>query len=104
MTFLRSPTKGLTDNAKLDPEQKAIAAEFVDELISLGVLVKAPPDDPLHANCPLFVVPKPGQPGQWRVIADCKKVVKMRLWDRDQFSYPKPPSSFNKCIQGAGQL
>ena len=73
MNFLQEPRTGLTPNADLTPEQQEIAGEFVDELIALKVLLKAPVDDPILANCPLFVVPKPGQPGQWRIIADCKK-------------------------------
>ena len=73
MNFLTTPKAGLTPNAKLDPEQLEVAIAFVNELIELGVLEEAPDDDPLIATAPLFVVPKPGQPGQWRVIADMKK-------------------------------
>ena len=73
MNFLKEPRIGLTPNARMTPEQQEISGEFVDELIALKVLTKAPDDDPILANCPLFVVPKPGQPGQWRIIADCKK-------------------------------
>ena len=73
MNFLKEPRIGFTPNSNLTPEQREIGGEFADELISLGVLEEAPADDPVVATCPLFVVPKPGQPGQWRVIADCKK-------------------------------
>ena len=73
MNFLTPPPTGLTENAKLDAEQAAVAGEFVEELIKLKIIRRAPPDDPILMNCPLFVVPKPGQPGQWRIIADCKK-------------------------------
>jgi len=73
MNFLKDPRTGLTPNAKLDDTQQAVAGEFVDELIALKIIRLAPADDPILANCPLFVVPKPGQPGQWRIIADCKK-------------------------------
>jgi hypothetical protein len=44
---------------------------FVEELVSLGVVRAA--TEPLRRVCPLFVVPKPGQPGQWRCIADMKR-------------------------------
>lgn len=39
--------------------------------MELGVLRKA--TKPLRRVCPLFVVPKLGQPGQWRCIADMKR-------------------------------
>jgi len=73
MNFLKEPRTGLTPDAKMTAEQREIAGEFVDELIAMGIIRLAPDDDPIKANCPLFCVPKPGQPGQWRVIADCKK-------------------------------
>jgi hypothetical protein len=40
-------------------------------LQELGVL--RPATRPLKRVCPIFVVPKPGQPGQWRCIADMKR-------------------------------
>ena len=73
MNFLKEPPIGLTKNANMDPEQLVIAAEFADELLALGIIERAPLDDPILANCPLFIVIKPFQPGQWRSIADCKK-------------------------------
>ena len=54
----------------MDEEQKAVAAEFVEELRDLGVLRPADEDHPVYTTAPLFCVPKPGQPGQWRVIAN----------------------------------
>ena len=54
-------------------DSKLVAAtEFVDELVSLGVLCKADEGMKILSNAPLFVVPKAGQPGQWRCIADMK--------------------------------
>ena len=46
-----------------------VVREFVDELISLGILQRASREE-VVTTTPLFVVPKPGQEGQWRVIAD----------------------------------
>ena len=55
-------------------EQCALSGEFVDELIDLGALEKSDPvSKPVVTNCPLFVVPKPGQKDQWRVLTDMKK-------------------------------
>ena len=73
MNFLKEPRREITPNSPMTSEQREIGGEFADELIELGVLDEAPQDDPVVATCPLFVVPKPGQPGQWRVIADCKR-------------------------------
>lgn len=56
--------------ATMNEEQLKVAGEIVDELISLGVLQLPPKDRKTLANATLFVVPKPGQPGQLRCIAD----------------------------------
>jgi hypothetical protein len=55
MNFLITPSGELELNSAMDPEQLAVAAQFVDELVSLGVLVEA--EEPLTANGPLFLVP-----------------------------------------------
>jgi hypothetical protein len=72
MHFMSEPIKGITQNAPMTEEQADIAAEFIDELWSLGVFELIPEGQEMQANAPLFTVPKPGQPGQWRVIADMK--------------------------------
>ena len=47
--------------------------EFVDELKSLGVLKSAKEHGvTLENNFPMFLVPKPNSPGEYRVIADGK--------------------------------
>jgi hypothetical protein len=53
--------------------QLTIVVAFVTELISLGVLYLVPHGVLLMNVCPLFLVAKPGQPYQWRCIADMKK-------------------------------
>ena len=70
MNFLQVPTPGLTENSDMTDEQLVVAGEFVDELISLGVLQSPLKDRATLLNAPLFVIPKAGQPGQWRCIAD----------------------------------
>lgn len=57
-------------NMTMDDNSWVAAGLFVDELKSLGVLV--PATEELRANCPLFCVDKPFQPGQKRCIADMK--------------------------------
>ena len=53
----------------MTPDQVEVVREFVDELVSLGILQRASQEE-VVTTTPLFVVPKPGQEGQWRVIAD----------------------------------
>ena len=72
MNFLTEPTGGLTPNAPMTDEQVEIAAEFIDELWHIGVFEVVPEGSEMLANAPLFTIPKAGQPGQWRVIADMK--------------------------------
>jgi hypothetical protein len=62
MNFLTTPRGELKLNAVMDDDSKRAARKFVDELTSLGVLV--PATEELCANCPLFCVDKPGQPGK----------------------------------------
>lgn len=70
MNFLSPPPAGLTMNGDMDDVQRSIAGEFVDELVNLRVLQKPPPERPTISNAPLFLLPKDGQPGQWRCIAN----------------------------------
>jgi len=70
MNFLQPPTPQIHQNANMTEDQLATAAEFVDELIGLGALRLPPAERAVLLTAPLFVVPKPGQPGQWRCIAD----------------------------------
>ena len=62
----------MVDNAEMTDSKLVAATEFVDELVSLGVLCEADEGMKILSNAPLFVVPKAGQPGQWRCIADMK--------------------------------
>jgi hypothetical protein len=70
MNFLQEPEPMIHDNAAMDPEQTRVAAEFVEELLDLGVVQTPREGRIVLTTAPLFVVPKEGQEGQWRVIAD----------------------------------
>ena len=72
MGFLSSPERIIHPNSPMDEAQLVVATQFVEELISLGVLRHLHPGEALWTNAPLFCIPKPGQVGEWRVIADCK--------------------------------
>ena len=73
MNFLKTPPAQLTPNSPMDASGLEAARQFVDELISLGVFREIDKGLKVLSNAPLFVVPKPGQPGEWRSIADMKK-------------------------------
>ena len=72
MNFMLTPKSEIVENGKMDPEQLATAVKFAEELIALGVLFEQEEAN-VYNNFPLFLVPKPGQPGQWRCIADGKR-------------------------------
>jgi hypothetical protein len=70
MNFLVTPETRKNPNTPIDQAQLDIAAAFVEELLELGVLLDAEEGMEILLNAPLFVVPKEGQEGEWRVIAD----------------------------------
>jgi hypothetical protein len=72
MNFLTEPEEKFTPNAPMDEQQSAIAGAFLDELKKLGVVRLVPKHRSVICNAALFCVPKAGQPGEWRVIADMK--------------------------------
>ena len=72
MKFLREPSCHITPNAAMDKSGLEAACEFVDKLILLGVFREIDEGMRVLSNTPLFVVPKPGHPGQQRCIEDMK--------------------------------
>jgi hypothetical protein len=89
MNFLTEPPHGMHDNAPMDAAQLKIACQFVDELVALGVLVPEDPNDPMVANAPMFLLPKPGQPGQWRILADLRAGGQNSVVGPDPTVFPK---------------
>ena len=72
MNFMEIPKPGKVPNQDLKGPALAAAIQFVDELIALKVLCLPPSSVQIFNSFPLFLVPKPGQPGQFRTIADGK--------------------------------
>jgi hypothetical protein len=68
--FLKEPKQEIHDNAVMDEEQLDVAAAFVDELHSILESCRTFGRQIIPSNFPLFSVPKEGQEGQWRVIAN----------------------------------
>ena len=73
MNFLTEPPHCLHPNSEMDEEQIEVAAQFVDELIDITAVRLPPPGMTVLATTPLFCIPKAGQPGEWRVIANAKE-------------------------------
>eukprot|EP00957_Ditylum_brightwellii_P074152 5634921-Ditylum_brightwellii.AAC.1 len=70
MTYL---SEKLTPNPPMTKEQWKVAAAFVDELVDIGAVQSILEGSKLYANGLLKVIPKPGQPGKWRVLSDMQK-------------------------------
>jgi hypothetical protein len=88
MNLLHAPTAEVTPNSELTPEQITIAEEFVHELAGLGVLVEVEPGE-MVTNGPIFCLPKPGQPGQWRVLSDMRRGGQNAAVGADPTVFPK---------------
>lgn len=71
MNFLVPPASVIHPNADMTTEQAEVAGKFVDELIDLGIALR--PDTPVLTTAPLFCLPKPGQPEEWRVLSNMKE-------------------------------
>jgi hypothetical protein len=64
MNFMATLDGEIKPNAPMTEEEHGVAGKFVDELIRLQVLVPAVGE--LRANCQLFCVEKPHEPGAYR--------------------------------------
>jgi hypothetical protein len=88
MNFIRKPPEVITPNSELTPEQVTIAMEFIEELVGLGVLVRVKTGK-MVTNGPIFCLPKPGQPGQWRVLSDMRRGGQNAVVGPDPTVFPK---------------
>jgi hypothetical protein len=70
MNFMCPPRAVIHENAGMDEEQTQVATNFVEELLDLGAVQTPTEGRTILTTAPLFVVPKEGQEGEWRVIAD----------------------------------
>ena len=99
MNFLEPPKAGIFLNSDMTDDQRATAVEFVEELMSLGVLIPADPEE-IVTTCPLFILPKPGQPGQWRVLADMKKGGQNEVVGKDPVYLNRPSTVLPHLYSG----
>ena len=73
LNIMQDPGTGVTPNGDMDAEQRLVAIDFFDELVDLSIVEESASPEGIRATTPLFVLPKDGQPGQWRVIANMKE-------------------------------
>jgi hypothetical protein len=88
MNFITPPKEQITPNSEMTAEQVTIAEEFVEELVNLGVLIRVKPGE-MVTNGPLFCLPKPGQPGQWRILSDMRRGGQNETVGADPTVFPK---------------
>jgi hypothetical protein len=88
MNIMTEPPPELVEKTKMTEAEHKIACDFVDELGRLGVV--GPSTEQILNNCPIFTVPKPGQPDQYRCIADgkCRNINDACAVDPVQMSCP----------------
>jgi hypothetical protein len=90
MNFLVDPPEIIHHNAALDDEQIRVTAAFVDELLELGVVSTLEEGYDIVTTAPMFCVPKEGQEGEWRVIADMLRGGQNSCIGNDPVFLPRP--------------
>jgi hypothetical protein len=99
MNFLMPPKEQITPNSEMTAEQVTIAEEFVEELVSLGVLIQVKPGD-MVTNGPWFCLPKPGQSGQWRILSDMRLGGQNETVGADPTVFPKSGMILDQLYTG----
>eukprot|EP00957_Ditylum_brightwellii_P147145 11204453-Ditylum_brightwellii.AAC.1 len=84
----------------MDEDQLMATIKFVDELEELGALEEAPVDNPILCNGLLLIIPKAGQPGQWRVLSDMKGRGQNNHIASDPVQYPKVEEVLSSLCPG----
>lgn len=100
MNFASPPEPGLHPNSPMDEEQQRVASEFVDELLAINAIVPSKPDHPTKTIAPLFCLPKPGQPGQWRIISNMKDGGQNRVVMSDPVYLPRSSHMVTEMYTG----
>ena len=98
--FLKEPIHHILPNSDKTPEQQIIAGDFLDELILLGVLLPETETDKVVTNAPLFCLPKAGQPGQWRILADMKSGRQNEAIGSDPTVFPRSDGILSQMYSG----
>ena len=88
------------DNAVVDDEPLDVAAAFVDELLDLGIVLEPSEGEEVLSNSPLFTVPKEGQEGQWRVIADMLRCGQNECIGADPVVLPRSSHILDQMYKG----
>ena len=100
MNFSSPPPSTIHDNAPMDVSAMEVAGAFVDELDDLGVLLAEDDKFKILLNAPLFCIPKEGQPGEWRVIADMLRGGQNSSMMRDPVYLPRTTHILSQMYTG----
>ena len=100
MYFLKEPSRVIHPNSPMDDDARAKAAEFLDELIDLGIARRADPENPVWATIPIFTLVKPYQPGQIRIIADALAGGQNECCARDPVYLNRPGHILEQLYEG----
>jgi len=100
MNLASTPPLHLSDNPTYTQQEQKVAAEFVEELIQLGVVEEVLENESLLMNGPLSVIPKPNQPGQFRVISDMRRGGQNKYIGTDPVNNPSMMDILNSLTPG----
>ena len=89
MNFLHDPVHIIQPNSDMTEEQLVIAVQYYDELVDLEIFKELLEGEEMLTNAPLFCLPKAGQPGQWRILADMQKGHHNETIGADPTNFPK---------------
>jgi hypothetical protein len=90
MNFLVDPPEIIHPNAALDNKQICVTAALVDELLELGVVGTPQEGYDIVTTAPIFCVPKEGQEGKWRVMANVLRGGQNSCSGNDPVLLPRP--------------
>jgi hypothetical protein len=100
MYFLKEPSRVIHPNSPMDDDARAKAADFLDELIDLGIAHRADPHNPVWATIPVFTLVKLYQPGQIRIIADALAGGQNECCARDPVYLNRPGHILERLYEG----
>ena len=98
LNFMEEPVPCIHPNSEMNDEQLKVAEAFVEEMISLGVLIK--PTSEVKTTAPLFCLDKENSPGEFRVISDNAAGGQNAKVSNDPVFLHRPSNTIEECYTG----